>query len=101
MASSWGDGEVRWHRPGRMPWHGPKGTDSEQSTGRRRPASTQFEFHPGQDHLDSDPVVAALGKDDVGVPLGGLDELEVHRADGSEILPDHVVQGAPPFRYVP
>jgi hypothetical protein len=37
-------------------------------------AAAQFEFDPGQDHLDPDPVVAALGKDDVAIPLGGLDE---------------------------
>ena len=36
-----------------------------------------------------DGVVAALRDDDVGVALARLDELEVHRLDGAEVLVDH------------
>src|SRR5690606_37879958 len=53
------------------------------------------------DHRGHGPVVVALGDDQVGVPLGGLDELEVHRTHGLEVLIQHRVLGPPPFRDVP
>ena len=39
-------------------------------------------------------VVPAAGEDDVGVALGGLHELVVHRAHRGEVLLDHRVDGA-------
>ena len=39
-------------------------------------------------HVDGDGVVAALRDDDVGVALARLDELEVHRLDGRQVLFD-------------
>ena len=48
----------------------------------------------GSDHFDGDAVVASLGDNDVGVALGGLNELEVHGADSVIVLFDDGLDGA-------
>jgi hypothetical protein len=38
------------------------------------------------DHIHGDYVESALRNDDVGITFGRLDKIQVHGADGSEIL---------------
>lgn len=52
-------------------------------------------------HLDGGGVLAAVGDDDVGVPLARLDEGLVHGLDGGEILMDDAVEGAAALLDVP
>ena len=52
-------------------------------------------------HLDGGGVLAAVGHDDVRVPLARLDESLVHGLDGGEILMDDAVEGAAALLDVP
>ena len=52
-------------------------------------------------HLDGGGVLAAVGDDDVRVPLARLDESLVHGLDGGEILMDDAVKGAAALLDVP
>ena len=45
-------------------------------------------------HLDGGGVLAAVGDDDVRVPLAGLNESLMHGFDGGEVLVDDAVEGA-------
>ena len=51
-------------------------------------------LHPGDDRIESHLILAPFGDDQIGVALGGLDELLVHRADGGQILIDYRLQRA-------
>ena len=46
----------------------------------------------GDDHLDGDGVVAAARNDHVGVALGRLDELQMHRLHGREVLVEDFIE---------
>src|SRR5678815_2625613 len=52
------------------------------------------------DHLDGDCVVPSTRHDDVRITLAWLDELQMHRVNGFEILRDHLFQCPPPFDHV-
>ena len=52
-------------------------------------------------HLDGGGVLAAVGDDDVRVPLAGLNESLVHGLDGGEVLVDDAVEGAAALLDVP
>jgi len=52
------------------------------------------------DHFDRDRVVTSSRHDHVGVPLARLDELQMHRLHGREILLDHVVERASAYMRV-
>ena len=51
-------------------------------------------FEAGCDHFHRNRVQAPFGDDDIGVALGGFDELQVHGADGGEVLVDDHFGGA-------
>jgi hypothetical protein len=51
----------------------------------------------GDDHLDRDGVVAAARDDHVGVTLGGLDELQMHRLHCRQILVEDFVERTSAF----
>src|SRR5205807_7793039 len=63
--------------------------------------STKALLHRACHHLDGDVVEPSVRDDDVRVPLRGLDEAEVHRADGAEVLFDDAVEIAAAFLDVP
>ena len=46
----------------------------------------------GDDHFDGDGVVAAARDDHVGVALGWLDELQMHRLNGREVLVEDFIE---------
>jgi len=52
----------------------------------------QSSLNLSDDHLDRDRVVPAARHDDVRVAFARLDELEVHRLHGRQILFDYLVQ---------
>lgn len=52
-------------------------------------------------HLDGLRVLAAVGNDDIGVPLARLDKSLVHRLDGGEVLVDDTVQRASTLLDIP
>ena len=54
----------------------------------------------GDDHVDGDRVVAAARHDHVGIALARLDELQVHRLDGSEVLVEDFVERAAALGHV-
>lgn len=54
----------------------------------------------GRDHLDSDGVVAAARHNDVGVALAGLDEFQVHRLHGRQVLLDDLRERPLPLHQV-
>src|SRR4051812_15940471 len=51
----------------------------------------------GEDHVEGGHVFAAFGGDEVSVALAGLDEAEVHGADGRLPLRHHAFGGAAPL----
>jgi len=52
------------------------------------------------DHFDRDRVVTSPRHDHVGVPLARLDELQMHRLHGREVLLYHVVERASAYMRV-
>src|SRR5690606_12133509 len=52
-------------------------------------APPQLGLNAGLQHLDADPVMAALRQDDVGVALRRLHEFEMHGPHRPEVLLDH------------
>src|SRR5262249_28022198 len=95
---------VAWGRAsftGAIPCEGrqagwPAGSDSGPSLalpppGLQRSSLAQEVLDLHLEQVDGDAVVPAFGKDDVGVALGGLDELQVHGAHALLILADHRV----------
>ena len=57
-------------------------------------ALVQCFFYGGGDDVDGHLVVTALGNDDIGVPLGRLDELQVHGFHGIAVVLDGGLDGA-------
>jgi hypothetical protein len=58
-------------------------------------AVLQSSLNLSDDHLDSDRVVSPAGHYHVGVALARLDELEMHRLHGREVLFDDFVERPP------
>jgi hypothetical protein len=54
----------------------------------------------GDDHLGGHRVVPAARHDHVGVALARLDELQVHRPHGGQVLLEDLVERAPAVRHV-
>ena len=53
------------------------------------------------DHLEGDPILSPFGHDDVGPPLGRLDELLMHGPNRGHVLAQNVFEAAAPFAHIP
>ncbi len=75
-----------------------------QSEVRRPPQPSllgQELLDASDDHLEGDPVLSPFGHDDVGPPLGRLDELLMHGANRGHVLAQNVFEAAAPFAHIP
>ena len=61
---------------------------------------SQSSLNLRDDHLDGDGVVPAARHDDVRIALARLDELQVHRLDGGQVLVEDFVERAAALRDV-